>query len=258
MPRPVAALFRTLPKGWGDALRQVVLFVCAYNAYQLVRGLVDGDQSLALANAMHIIHLERSLGAFFEPGLQQALLSHRWLIDLANFFYLDCHFILTTAFLVWMYLKRNESFYFVRNMFLVAMALALVGYALFPAAPPRMIPSAGFTDTIKAFTNTSQDSSFASLLVNPYAAVPSMHIAFSLMIAIPAMNLVRSLWARWMWSLYPLVVFFVIVVTGNHFWFDAAAGAAVACLAAATAHQLARLRPDSWSWRDEAIDEAPA
>src|SRR5204863_84497 len=136
-PRPVAALFRTLPKGWGDALRQVVLFVCAYNAYQLVRGLVDGDQSLALANAMHIIHLERSLGAFFEPGLQQALLSHRWLIDLANFFYLDCHFILTTAFLVWMYLKRNESFYFVRNMFLVAMALALVGYALFPAAPPR-------------------------------------------------------------------------------------------------------------------------
>ena len=49
-----------------------------------------------------------------------------------------------------------------------------------------------------------------------------------------------------------------IVVTANHFWFDAAAGAAVACMAAATAHQLARLRPDAWSWSDEAIDEAPA
>src|SRR5205814_9056569 len=108
------------------AVREVARFVYAYDAYRLVRGLVDPDQSLALANAMHIIHLERSLGAFFEPGLQQALLSHRWLIDLANFCYLDCPFSLTTAFLVWMYLKRNESFYFVRNMFLVAMALALV------------------------------------------------------------------------------------------------------------------------------------
>ena len=257
MPRPVAALFRTLPKGWGDALRQVVLFVCAYNAYQLVRGLVDGDQSLALANAMHIIHLERSLGAFFEPGLQQALLSHRWLIDLANFFYLDCHFILTTAFLVWMYLKRNESFYFVRNMFLVAMALALVGYALFPAAPPRMIPSAGFTDRISAFTHTNQDSAITSVLVNPYAAVPSMHIAFALMIGVPGFVLARTSAARMWWSAYPMLVFFVIVVTANHFWFDAATGAAVACVAAVAASQLARLRPTAWSWR-EAVDEATA
>jgi hypothetical protein len=84
-----------------------------------------------------------------------------------------------------------------------------------------------------------------------------MHIAFSLMIAIPAMNLVRSVWARALWSGYPLVVFFVIVVTANHFWFDAAAGAAVACLAAVTAHQLARLRPDAWSWR-AAPEQAPA
>ena len=114
------------------------------------------------------------------------------------------------------------------NMFMGAMVLALVGYALFPTAPPRMFPAAGFTDTISTFTNTNQDSSFASLLVNPYAAVPSMHVAFSLMISVPAMNLVRSAWARALWSMYPLVVFFVIVVTANHYWFDAAAGAAVA------------------------------
>ena len=63
------------------------------------------------------------------------------------------------------------------------------------------------------------------------------------------MSLVRSVWARALWSGYPLLVFFVITVTANHYWFDAAAGAAVACLAAVSAHQLARLRPHAWSWR---------
>ena len=98
--------------------------------------------------------------------------------------YFNSHFVITTAFLVWLYLFRNDNFNFVRNMFLVAMGLALIGYVLFPTAPPRMFPGAGFTDTIAAFTNTNQDSSFTSLLVNPYAAVPSMHIAFSLMVAV--------------------------------------------------------------------------
>jgi hypothetical protein len=171
--------------------------------------------------------------------------------------YFNSHFVITTAFLVWLYLHRNDHFNFVRNMFLVAMGLALVGYVLYPTAPPRMFPGEGFTDTIAAFTSTNQDSSFTSLLVNPYAAVPSMHIAFSLMVAVAAINLVQSAWARMLWSVYPLTVFFVIVVTANHFWFDAAVGAMVACLAAVSAHQLARLRPDAWSWR-EGIDEAPA
>ncbi len=251
------SLGRRLPRGWGDLLRQFGLFLVVYEGYQLVRGIADGRQAVAMANGLHVIHLERSLGAFFEPGFQQAFISHQWLIEVANWMYFNSHFVVTISFLAWLYLFRNENFNFVRNMFIVAMVLALMGYALFPTAPPRMFPGAGFTDTIHVFTNMNQDSSFASVLVNPYAAVPSMHIAFSLMVAIPAMSLVRSVWARAVWSSYPLLVFFVIVVTANHFWFDAAAGAAVACLAAVTAHQLARLRPDAWSWR-AAPEQAPA
>ena len=258
MPRLVQTVGTRLPHGWRDLLRQVAFFLVAYNCYQLVRGLADGRHHVAFANAIHVMHLERSLGAFFEPGFQQAFLAHQWVIDIANWMYFNSHFVITTSFLVWLYLFRNENFNFVRNMFLVAMGLALVGYALFPTAPPRMFPSAGFTDTIATFTNSNQDSSFTSALVNPYAAVPSMHIAFSLMIAVPATNLVRTAWARALWSAYPMVVLFVILVTANHYWFDAAVGAGVACLAAVTAHQLARLRPDAWSWRGGAIDEAPA
>ena len=65
---------------------------------------------------------------------------------------MNSHFVITTAFLAWLYLFRNEHFYFVRNMFMVAMGLALVGYALFPTAPPRLFPGEGFTDTIAVFT----------------------------------------------------------------------------------------------------------
>jgi hypothetical protein len=245
-----------LPKGWLDAAWQFLLFFLAYNAYQVVRGITDGGAEAAFVNADRLIDIERSLGTYFEAGFQQALIDHAsWLIDFANFMYLNSHFVITTGFLAWLYLFRNHHFYFVRNMFMVAMVLALAGYALFPTAPPRFFPSEGFTDTIAAFTGVAQDDKTASLLVNQYAAVPSMHIAFSLMIAVPAAALSRHVLARTLWSAYPLLVFFVIVATGNHFWLDAAAGAAVACLAALTARALARLRPAAWSW-PEATREA--
>jgi hypothetical protein len=240
---------RFLPRGWVDAAWQFFLFFVAYNGYQVVRGITDSGHQAAFTNAEHVISLERSLGSFFEAGFQQTLIDHAsWLIDFANFMYLNSHFVITTSFLVWLYLFRNEHFYFVRNMFTVAMGLALIGYALYPTAPPRLFPGEGFTDTIAAFTGVAQDSATASVLVNKYAAVPSMHIAFSLMIAVPAAALARHSISRTLWSAYPLVIFFVIVATGNHFWFDAAAGAAVACLAALTATQLARVRPGLWAW----------
>jgi hypothetical protein len=258
MSRPFTAISRRLPKGWVDLTLQFVFFFIAYQGYQVVRGFADGKAHVAITNGEHVISLERSLGAFFEPGLQQAMLSHQWIIDTANWMYFNSHFVITVGVLAWIYLFRNEHFYFVRNMFLVAMGLALVGYTLFPTAPPRMFPEAGFTDTIASFTSVAQDKNdVASFLVNPYAAVPSMHIAFSLMIAVPVMTLARSMWVKALWSVYPLMIFFVILVTANHYWFDAACGAMVACMAAVTAHQLARLRPDAWSWR-EATGEAVA
>jgi hypothetical protein len=246
-----AGINRLFPRGILDAGFQFLLFLLAYQGYQVVRGITDSGAIAAYTNAHHVMNLEQSLGAFFEPGLQQALIQHAtWLVDVANFTYLNSHFVITTGFLAWLYLFRNEHFYFVRNMFMAAMLLALVGYAAFPTAPPRMFPEHGFTDTIATFTGIEQDANTkASFLVNAYAAVPSMHIGFSLLIAVPAMALSRTAIARALWSLYPLLVLFVIVVTANHYWFDAAAGAAVACLAALTAHQLARLRPDAWAWR---------
>ena len=104
--------------------------------------------------------------------------------------YVNSHFVVTTTFLVWLYIARNYAFYYVRNMFMVAMGLALVGYVAFPTAPPRFLPEWGFTDTVAAFVGDAASQS-ANVLYNPFAAVPSMHVAFALMIAVPAIKLVR-------------------------------------------------------------------
>ena len=100
--------------------------------------------------------------------------------------------MITTTFLAWLYLFRNEHFPFVRNMFMVAMGIALVGYALLPTAPPRLLPGEGFTDTLASFTSVEQDCNAVSLLVNKYAAVPSMHCGFALMIAGTAVAIVAQ------------------------------------------------------------------
>jgi membrane-associated phospholipid phosphatase len=240
---------QALPNGYLDLLRQVLLFCGAYFGYQAVRGIVDGQKSLAFANGHHIIDLERSTHTFFEPDLQSVVIDHRWLIDFANFMYMNSHFVVTTTFLAWLYLRRNENFYFVRNMFMVAMGLALVGYVLYPTAPPRLYPEFGIIDTLSAIAHVNYDSARVGAFVNPYAAVPSMHCAFALMIAVPGFLLTRHIVFKAFWAIYPLLVFWVVIVTGNHYWFDGAVGAAVAAVSALVAQWLlARARPEVWSF----------
>jgi hypothetical protein len=248
MPGLIDRIGRWLPHGYGDAARQLSLFVVAELCYEAVRGIADGARMTAMANGQHVIDFERSIHTFFEPNLQAIFLSHRWIIDFANFMYMNSHFVVTTAFLVWLYLFRNSSFYFVRNMFMVAMGLAVVGYALLPTAPPRMFDE--FTDTITQYAQVNHDSGLVRLFINPYAAIPSMHVAFSSMIGVTGALIARHKITKVLWCIYPVMVFWVVVVTGNHFWVDGAIGLLVAALSAITAKQiLARVRPAVWSWR---------
>lgn len=230
-------------------MRQLGLFVLADLLYESVRGIVSGKASIAYANGYGVASLERKLGLFFEPSMQALAMSSELIIQVANWAYLNTHFIVTTSFLVWLYFARNSSFYFVRNMFMVAMSLALIGYLLVPTAPPRLLPQLEITDTIAQISQVNHDSAFVKSFVNPFAALPSMHVAFALMIAGPAVMLVRRWFLRLAWALYPVAVFLVVVVTGNHFWFDAAVGVFVAAVSAVTAQLLSHARPQAWSWQ---------
>ena len=247
--RTQAFAVRCLPGGWADLARQLLLFCGAYYAYRLVRGLVDGRAAQAFDNAREVIALEQAMRLFVEPAVHAWVVGERWLLDTTGWLYVNSHFTITVVTLAWIYLMRNSAFYYVRNMFMVAMGIALVAYAAFPTAPPRFMPEWGFTDPVAAITGVDAESGVTAVLLNPFAAIPSMHVAFALMIGIPMSRLVRHRAAAAAWLAYPVLVSFVVVATANHWWLDAVLGAATAGLASWAATALVRAQPHAWAFR---------
>jgi hypothetical protein len=237
-----------LPHGWLDAIRQISLFGLAYIAYRLVRGVADGSANAAFAHARDLISLERSLHLFVEPSVQTWAGGSHLVVVLSSWLYVNAQGPITIAALLYLYMRHNSRFYFVRNVFMISMAIALVAYVVFPTAPPRFLPEWGFTDTVAEHTplNLSHASASMSALFNPYAAVPSMHVAFALMVGWPLAWLARSRVVAVMWLSYPFLMTFVIVVTANHFIVDALFGAITAGVSAYAASWLARARPAAW------------
>ena len=252
LARPRLVLARVggrLPHGWPDALRQILLWGLADALYEGVRGVVAGHADTALANARGVVAIERALGIFVEPHLQSLVVRHDALTDVANWLYLNVQFTVNAVFLAFLYAYRNHIFYFVRNMFFVAMGIALVVHLALPVAPPRLLPGLGFEDTIHQVAHINQDTGAVSLFVNPYAAVPSMHMCFALLVGVTGVRMARRRWQRALALAYPALVLVVIVVTANHFLLDAAAGALTAVVAAIVAqHVMARARPARWAW----------
>jgi membrane-associated phospholipid phosphatase len=257
--RLLAAIGSKLPQGWGDLGRQIGLLLAVDLAYETVRGVADGQKSTAFAHGQAIIDAQRATGTLFEPDLQSLFLPVSWLMDFANQVYMNSQFAVVLGFFFWLYFFRNESFYFVRNMFAVSMGIALIGYTLYPTAPPRLYPEYGFVDTINNFSTVNHDSALVKLFINPYAAVPSMHCAFALMIGVTGFRLVRNRAVRALWAAWPLLVAWVVIVTGNHYWIDIVLGWGVAGLSALVASRLlARARPEAWSFRTPVPSEAEA
>jgi membrane-associated phospholipid phosphatase len=257
--RAFARISAMLPRGWGDAGRQIGILIGVDIAYELVRGIADSQRADAIAHGSQVIEFEQTTHTFFEPSMQAFFLPAHWLIDVANQLYLNAQFSIALSFLVWLYLFRNESYYFVRNMFVASMGLALIGYTFYPTAPPRMFPEHGLVDTITDFSSVNHDSALAKIFINPYAAVPSMHCAFALMIGGTGVMVCRHRFSKAIWAFWPLLVAWVVIVTANHYWVDVALGWMVAVAAAVIAHRLiAPARPEAWSWRTSTRQEAEA
>ena len=249
--RPIAA--RLLPRGWPDLLRQLGLFTVAFLTYDAVRGLfASGNPYTPFGNAMQIIDFERTLHIFVEPSVQAWTRSQHWLMQMADFVYLNGHFFVTLGAMIFIYTRRNDSYYFVRNALMISMALALVGYSVYPTAPPRLMPEWGFTDSISQFVTGgtgSIDYTPAHTFVNSYAAVPSMHVCFAVLIGFSMARLVRRKTFRILWYLYPVIITFVVVATANHYFIDVFLGALTAAVSLLMAHRLlARARPEVWAF----------
>src|SRR5947209_889959 len=229
--RPLALSRRILPRGWADLALQLSLFAVLDLVYETTRMLAVGDRGVALRHAHDIVSAERTLRIFHELSVQRFAAHHGLVQSVANWTYFNCQFTISFGFLFWVYLRRNEAYPLVRNVFLAANAIGLACYMLYPAAPPRMLTGLGFVDTLNE-TSVNHRSGLIASLSNPYAAMPSLHTAYALTVRVSAVLLVRTPVLRVAWAFYPALVVFSIVATANHFFLDAAGGACVATLAA--------------------------
>lgn len=217
----------------GDAAVQALIFLVLINTYQLGRHLVDSHQHAALLNALDVWHLERAAGLPDEATLQHAALAwHSW-ITWANAYYVRVHFPLTGLFLAWVWIwHRHDGWSRVRLVVVVSTAAALVVQIVYPLAPPRLTPATGMVDTMAIFGPDAYPDQAGTGFANQFAAMPSIHVGWALLVAWGVIWIGRSRW-RWLVLIHPLFTTAVVIVTANHYWLDCLAGAAVVALAIA-------------------------
>jgi membrane-associated phospholipid phosphatase len=233
---------RILPRGWLDLLWQLSLWFGFLLAYQVARGIADRDTGKAFENALTVIDIEQKANALFELDLQRWIHSSELLTTLTSWTYWMSQFTVVGLTLLWVYLRRNESFLRFRNTIMLANVIGLAGYALLPTAPPRMFPGFGFVDTLAQFGTVNHGSGLVELASNPYAAMPSLHAADALIVGVVLATIVRRRIFKVLWLLWPAWVWFTVMATANHFWLDIVAGVLVAGVAAAVVYGRPLLR----------------
>lgn len=221
------------PRLW----REIALIAVFYAAYTLVRLLIPHDEAAAYAHAGQVLRLERALGIDGELTLNRGLMDLPWLARLANLFYATAHFAVTIVVLVWLYRRRPAHFARLRASLMVATAVALIGFWIYPLAPPRFLGGRGFVDPVTALhTFGLYSSPEAGSLTNQFAAMPSMHAGWALWCAFAVITMVRRPVVRAIATLYPIVTIMVIFSTANHYMLDAVAGMAIMAVALAVPH----------------------
>ena len=223
--------------------REVAYVLAFYGVYTLIRnrGVATDNAGEAFEHAKQMIRVERLLGTFHEETIQDWFLPQEWFISFWNVFYGTAHFVVTAFALIWLFRRMPERYALWRNTLALTTALALIGFAFYPLMPPRLLdvcgpygacaqPPYGFVDTLKEIGGLwSFDSGTMQKISNQYAAMPSLHFAWSswcVFVLWPGVR-DRARWLRWLLASYPFLTLFAIVVTANHYWIDAAGGAAV-------------------------------
>jgi membrane-associated phospholipid phosphatase len=241
MERVVALGRRVLPRGWRDFGIQLGIWFGFYFSYLAVRHLTDRDAGKAFVNGLRVISLEqRVTHHLFELTVQRIADSSSTLLTVTAWTYWNSEFTVIGLTLLWVYLRRHEAFARFRNTILLANVVGLLGFWVMPTAPPWMFPNFGFVDGV------NHSSAMLQTLGNSYAAMPSLHAADALIVGFFLVSTCRSIWAKALWALWPLWVWFCVIATANHYLLDVVAGIALAVaalLATAWAPRLfARLR----------------
>jgi hypothetical protein len=254
----LAALWRWLAQPFSlRSLLEGALVAAAFLAYFGVRGLVIDRPEIAYANALDIIGVQRYLGFFWEPDMQDWIKNKLFLVQSANIVYFYLHFPLIIVFGIWLYFHDRRKYTVMRDLLLVSGGLALIVYWLYPVAPPRELPNLAarfdpnapsyvmsFIDTMKVYLGYAYQSQSTAAFVNPYAAMPSLHFGWDMLLGF---GIIWTFWRtllRWpalaIGVTLPAMQVASITVTANHFFLDAMAGGAVCLTAIPVAWSLQR------------------
>jgi hypothetical protein len=204
-----------------------IAFVLAfYFVYSAIRNSNEGSPGVARANAIQLRGWQETLGINHEHAIHRWALEIRPLIIGSNYFYGSLHFVVTTGVLVFLYRKFSDDYPLFRNTIANATGLALIGFALWPLMPPRLLPdSYGFVDTLAKFpTFWSFNQGAVNKISNQYAAMPSVHCAWALWCTCALVPRLKHTWAKVLAILYPVGTVTSIVLTANHYLLDAVGG----------------------------------
>jgi hypothetical protein len=207
-----------------------------YLVYSQVRGLAGGRHGDALANATHIVNVEKSIGLYHELAVQRWVLPHAALVDVFNLLYFYMFFPLLIPIAAWLFWKHEEVYSLARTAFLASGFIAVCFFLTLPTAPPRLL-DVGFVDTL----NQSLTPTYSEIPgVNHYAALPSMHVGWTFLLAVAVVRALPAWRWRWLAFLMPVIMFSATVVTGNHWFLDGALGLVVALTGLAAALRIRR------------------
>lgn len=205
--------------------RQAWLLAVAVAVYFGVRSLTVGSAGVAHENADRVVGLERSLGIFVEQDLQALVLRMDGAPQVLNAIYIYGHWPVIVTVLTWLAWRRRNAFLLYRNALLISGVIGMVVVATFPVAPPRLM-DLGFIDTVTLHSEAYrvlQPPSFT----NQYAAMPSFHVGWDLLIGIALVREGGRRWTRVVGTVLPALMLLTVVATGNHYLLDAVVGDAI-------------------------------
>ena len=233
---PAPAALRRLARPARFVGAELALWGSIYLGYLAVRGATVGGAREAVANARDLLALEGAIGIGHEASVQGSLgFAH----DALSAYYMAGFAPLIVAVLVWTAIHRRDVYRRLRTLLLVSITLALIGYVFYPTAPPRLVPELGMADTV-GLSNGHDNGSFAGVRFNPYAAMPSMHVGWSLLVGIVGFAAARRRLVRALSVAHPAVMTVTVTATGNHYFVDSIAGALVALAGVAVVWAFAR------------------
>ncbi|HEX4110500.1 MAG TPA: phosphatase PAP2 family protein [Solirubrobacteraceae bacterium] len=227
LPARTAAAARRRPRWWLElVLVALLLFV-----YDLVTNLAPLRRAAAIRHGRDLLRIEHSLHLSPERSLDRWLSHHHGLALALADVYDNAHFVVTFGVLLWLWIWHSDRYVPLRRALVLTNLLAFAVFLLYPTAPPRLLPGQGYIDVV-AQTGAigSWHTGALSHDADQYAAMPSLHLAWAWWSVISLALVVRGRLWRGLFGLYPLLVGFVVLSTGNHYLIDAVAGSALAFL----------------------------